>query len=253
MDSLAPVALGFFAVLLRVGTAIMLLPGFASFQVPIQVRLAIAIAISFSVFVMIANSIGDAFVSLPDDPASLLVLFLGEAAIGALLAVPVRLLFLSLGFMGEVITNMIGLNPIPGTPLGDTQAGTTISNLMNIAAVVLFFAGGVHISFVLALSYSFTELPVGSVLSIQTFVEQLATDLSGYFDIVLRIAAPLMIYSVILNLVAGLVNKMTPQIPVYFVSTPFLIFGGVFILVVIGDDMLLLFNMEVNRIVNELI
>ena len=42
----------------------------------------------------------------------------------------------------------------------------------------------------------------------------------------LRIASPFIIYSVIVNLAIGLTNKLTPTIPVYFISLPFVLFGG---------------------------
>ena len=40
---------------------------------------------------------------------------------------------------------------------------------------------------------------------------------------------------------AGVINKLTPQIPVYFVATPFLIAGGMALFYFIGDDILALF------------
>jgi flagellar biosynthetic protein FliR len=39
-----------------------------------------------------------------------------------------------------------------------------------------------------------------------------------------------MIYAVIVNLAVGLANKLTPAIPVYFISIPFVMLGGLFLL-----------------------
>ena len=48
--------------------------------------------------------------------------------------------------------------------------------------------------------------------------------------IMLRLASPFLIYGLMFNVAVGLVNKLAPQIPVYFISTPFLLMGGLFLL-----------------------
>ena len=52
----------------------------------------------------------------------------------------------------------------------------------------------------------------------------------------LRIASPFVVYAVIVNFAIGLMNKMTPQIPIYFISMPFVIAGGLVLLgIAVGD------------------
>ena len=46
----------------------------------------------------------------------------------------------------------------------------------------------------------------------------------------LRVGAPFIVYSIVVNVAIGIINKLTPQIPVYFISLPFVIAGGLFIL-----------------------
>ncbi len=38
------------------------------------------------------------------------------------------------------------------------------------------------------------------------------------------------------NLAAGFVNKLTPTIPVYFVATPFVMFGGLLMLYYLSGE-----------------
>lgn len=253
MSGYEPAFLGFLVILMRTGTAMMVLPGFSAMQVPSRVRLFIALAVSISVFALIDAQEGFAAYRGEVTPALLLQLVATEAFIGLALALPVRLLFLALAFAGETIMQFIGLNAIPGTPVGDDQPSTTLSGIFNITALVLFFASGAHLSFIFGLAMSFSALPPGEILSVSALTQSLAEDMSTFFNIVIRLSAPIIIYSVIMNLVAGLVNKLTPQIPIYFVSTPFLIFGGAFILVWVGDDMLFLFNVEVNRLIDAML
>ena len=173
--------------------------------------------------------------------------------IAFMLAIPVRLFVLALSFLGEIIMQMIGLNPIPGTPIGDDQATTTLSSLFNITSVTLLFSSGLILSFIGGIAQSFIVLPPGEIFSADGFLETLSENLTGFFGVILRLAAPIVIFSIVMNLIAGLVNKLSPQIPVYFVSTPFLICGGLFILSWIGDDILLIFHTELQSLINNLL
>jgi flagellar biosynthesis protein FliR len=52
----------------------------------------------------------------------------------------------------------------------------------------------------------------------------------------LQISSPFIIYALLINFMIGLANKLTPQVPVYFISVPFVLAGGFFILyLTIGD------------------
>jgi flagellar biosynthetic protein FliR len=54
--------------------------------------------------------------------------------------------------------------------------------------------------------------------------------LSGSFLIVLQITGPFILFALLFNLALGLINKLVPQIPVYFVSSPFVAAGGLVLL-----------------------
>ena len=62
--------------------------------------------------------------------------------------------------------------------------------------------------------------------------------ISEAFVMAVRVTSPFVIYSVIVNLALGLANKLTPQIPVFFIATPFVLFGGLFLLMFLSKDML---------------
>jgi flagellar biosynthetic protein FliR len=47
--------------------------------------------------------------------------------------------------------------------------------------------------------------------------------------IMLRLASPFIIYSIMFNVSIGFINKLAPQIPVYFISTPYMLLGGLFL------------------------
>ena len=45
----------------------------------------------------------------------------------------------------------------------------------------------------------------------------------------LRLSSPFLLYSMMFNVSIGFINKLAPQIPVYFISTPYLLLGGLFL------------------------
>ena len=78
---------------------------------------------------------------------------------------------------------------------------------------------------------------LGARLSLTQLVDQIGTA----FVLALRISAPFILYSVVVNLAVGLTNKLTPQIPVYFLATPFVMIGGLLVLYFAATDYVLLF------------
>jgi flagellar biosynthetic protein FliR len=48
--------------------------------------------------------------------------------------------------------------------------------------------------------------------------------------IMLRLASPFILYGLLFNVVVGLINKLAPQIPLYFISTPFALAGGILLI-----------------------
>ena len=121
----------YFVVLVRTAACVMVLPGFSMGQIAMQIRLYTAIALSICIYFLVYDSIKlDSNLSLPE----LSHLIFSEILLAFLIAVPIRILHLSLSFLGEVIMQMIGLNPIPGTPIGDTQATPVLSSLFSFCS-----------------------------------------------------------------------------------------------------------------------
>ena len=57
----------------------------------------------------------------------------------------------------------------------------------------------------------------------------------------LQVCAPFFVYSLVINFLVGVANKLTPQIPVYFISMPFVLVGGLLLMHASIDEALRLF------------
>lgn len=73
-------------------------------------------------------------------------------------------------------------------------------------------------------------MPLGAGFNPQSALITLTDTLSQTFMIMLRLASPFILYGLVFNVSVGLVNKLAPQIPIYFISLPFIIMGGLLLL-----------------------
>jgi flagellar biosynthetic protein FliR len=64
---------------------------------------------------------------------------------------------------------------------------------------------------------------------------------SESFSLGMRLAAPLVVFSLVLNVALGLLNKLVPQMQVFFVGMPIQILVGLMVLMIALPPVMLLF------------
>ena len=72
--------------------------------------------------------------------------------------------------------------------------------------------------------------PVDVLFNPQGALVDVTDTVSESFFVVLRLGSPFVAYALLVNLAIGFVNKLMPQIPVYFISLPFVIAGGLILI-----------------------
>jgi flagellar biosynthetic protein FliR len=77
-------------------------------------------------------------------------------------------------------------------------------------------------------SYKF--MPIGEGFKTRMALVSITDTLTATFMLMLRLASPFIVYGLIFNLAIGMVNKLAPQIPIYFISIPFILAGGLILL-----------------------
>lgn len=217
-----------FLLFCRIGCCLMLMPGFSSSRVPPQVRLFIAVAVTLALSPLLLPKLRTA---LPDAPAMrVLVLLVSECAIGILIGVMGRVFFLALQFMGSAAAMFIGLGNMPGPAVEEVEPAPVLATLITLTATLLFFLTDQHWEVLRALIASYSALPITEPLAVAFNLSKLADAVASAFLLALQISAPFIVYSLIINFMVGLANRLTPQIPVYFISIPFVLAGGFFLL-----------------------
>lgn len=207
----------------RIGGCFMLMPGLASVRVPTNVRLFVAVAVSFALLVHLWEN----FAAVVDPrPALLLPMIVSELLIGALIGLLARFYLLALQFMASAVSLLSGLGGMPGQGIEEPDAQTPLAGIISLSALVVLFALDFHHLIIEALVASYELAPLNTLFDPQGALTDLTDTISEAFFVVLRLGSPFVAYAILVNLAAGLINKLSPQIPVYFVSLPFVIAGA---------------------------
>lgn len=239
----------YFLVLCRIGGCLTFMPGFSSSRIPTQIRMLVAIATTLALAPVLLPTVKLA-VDRTGETAPF-GLMITEVTVGALIGLMGRYFFLALEFMGTAIASSIGFSNLPGTPIEHTDPIPALSSLLTLTASVLFFITDQHWEVLRGLVASYDAMPISQKLTADFSLTQLADGLTDAFALSLQISSPFIVYAVAINFLFGIVNKLTPQIAVYFISVPFVMVGGLLILyITIADFMKLFFAGFMNWLAN---
>lgn len=222
----------------RIGGCFMLMPGLSSVRVPMNVRLFVAVAVTFA---LLAH-LWDQIVPFVDPrPGVLLPMIFSELVLGALIGLVARFYVLALQFMGAAIAMLSGFGGAPGMAIEEPDAQAPVGAMISFTALLLLFIFNFHHHILAALVSSYSVAPVNILFDTRSALTDLADTVSESFLVVLRLGSPFIAYAILVNLATGLINKLSPQIPVYFISLPFVVAGGLILMYFAFPTMISLF------------
>lgn len=211
-----------FAVLLRIGAFVSLMPAFGERSVPGRVKLAVAV----SFMLIILPAVPEPAMAPGFDGFALLVLT--EPLAGLLLGLGVRLFVLGLQTAGSIAAQSTSLSQILGGAVADPLPA--MGYILVVAGLALAVMTGLHVKAAALLILSYELLPMGRFPSGDVVSTWGVAQVARAFALAFTLAAPFVILSVIYNLALGAINKAMPQLMVAFVGAPVITAGGLFIL-----------------------
>lgn len=236
----ATTVLAAFAIFCRIGACLMIAPGFSSTQIPPRFRLYIALAVSLALTPLLIDDIrprvGDG------SAVTLLPLLAAELVKGLLIGFLARIFFAALQLILVGINQFIGIGAIPGTLIDEGEQMPALATLFSLSVTTLMFVSGLHIELMRGLVESYSTIPPGPDFGSRVALVDIADQLGAAFLVALRIGAPFIIYSVIVNFALGIANKLTPLIPVFFIGTPFIMAGGLILILITAHEFLAYFE-----------
>jgi len=223
----------------RIGACIMVMPGFSTQRIPTRIRLFIAIAITLVLTPVLLSLVEG---KTPETSgAGLMLVIVAEILKGVTIGLMGQMFMLSLQFAASAMAMFIGMGTMPGTPIEGSEPVPALVSLLTMTATVLIFLTDLHHEVIRGLLASYSVSGVGEMPEMRLQLKELISKLSTAMFLAIQVCSPFLIYAIIANLAIGLTNKLTPQVPIYFISLPFILLGGLLLLFFVSDEMLEVF------------
>lgn len=226
LDALPDAAFGFLLIFTRVGTMIMIMPAFGDTSISPRIRLSVALAITFVLYTLI----GDVLPSIPAGTLAIGAMLIGEAIIGIFVGGAARLLITALHVAGSVIAFQSGLAAAQSFDPSQGTQSALMSSFLTVLGVTLIFVSDLHHLLIAAMHDSYTLFPIGGDKPVGDFAAMATATVASSFNLGVRLAAPFLVYGIVFNVGLGVIARLMPQLPVFFVALPINVFMGFVIL-----------------------
>lgn len=226
----------FFAVFLRVGAIVSLMPGVGENMVPTRVKLAIGLAFT----VIVATALDPIF--QPLNLRQMTIFFLAEAGIGLAMGFGLRMFVLALQTAGSIAANATSLAQILGGAAAEPLPA--ISFVLVLSGLALAMILDLHIYAVLFMLSTYDLFPAGQFPNPSVISSWGVAQVARSFALAFAISAPFVIASLLYNLALGAINRAMPQLMVAFVGAPVITFGGLAILFLAAPTMIALWSAQ---------
>lgn len=219
----------FLLVLVRTGGFVAVAPLFGHKSVNVRLRVLIAACISLTIF-----SAMD--ISLPEYETVLGYswLVIKELAVGLSLGFVASLTMSALIVAGEFIDREIGFTMATNFDLSVGGMVTITSELYDRMVYAVILVTNLHYYILKALAQSFELIPVGHVsVNVTSLYSGVIGFIGQYFSIGFRIAMPVFLGAIILNVILGVLAKSSPQMNMFSVGIQLKVLTGLIILSVV--------------------
>jgi flagellar biosynthetic protein FliR len=215
-------------IFMRLGGAMMLLPGFGEAYVPPRYRLLLAVLFSMLMTPVLAPELP----VLPSAPSALAVILGSELFIGLFIGTIARILITTLESAGMIVSFQLGLSAAQVfNPLAASQ-GSVPGAFYSMLGVLLIFLTDTHHLLLRGLVDSYAVFTPGVLPPIGDLSDTIARVVAGSFRLAMELSAPFIVLGTIFSIALGIIARLVPQFQLLFVTQPLQIVGGLVVFVV---------------------
>ncbi|MEX0582923.1 MAG: flagellar biosynthetic protein FliR [Sneathiella sp.] len=229
----------FLLVFIRLGAAFMVVPGFGEAFIPPRIRLALALAVSFLVMPFAVDQ-------LPVEPATpieLLLLLTGEIVIGLVMGGVLRILLSSLHVAGTIIAQQSGLAAAQFFDPAQMTQGAITSTFLTLMGLTMIFVTDMHHIFIEGTFATYRLFPVGEVPDFGNISILITDFVQLSFKLGFQMSAPFLVFGITFYMGIGLINRLMPQVQIFFVAMPLqIILSFAILAITIGASMMWFIN-----------
>lgn len=208
----------FMLIFMRIGCALMVMPGIGDSFVSPNVRLLFAVAFSFVLMPLLTVN------GLPKVPAGtvdFLGLLISEAVIGLFIGTIMRILITSLDTAGTIISIQAGFsNAMIFNPVTATQ-GSVTGALYSMLGVTLLMAMNFHHYMLAGVVESYEVFPAnGHLPDMGGMLDVITRSVSAAFRIGVQLSLPFIVVGTLIQVGFGVLSRLMPQVQIFFLAMP---------------------------------
>jgi flagellar biosynthetic protein FliR len=222
----------------RVGAMVMTLPALGEAVIPPRVRLILALAL----VILLVPIVGDSYPVGATGKPMLLVGLIGlETITGLAIGLLLRIVMTAVSTAGNVIAMQSGLAFAQTFDPNQQSQSALVSTFLSLLALVLIFSADLHHLLIAGIKQSFVLFPPGKILPTGDFAKLAIETVSEAFALGVQMAAPFLVFGLILYGASGVVARLMPQVQVFFLAMPLNILAGFVLLALTMSAMMLWF------------
>jgi flagellar biosynthetic protein FliR len=178
----------------------------------------------------------------------LLGFIIKEVLTGLMLGYLTRLMFFTISSAGEMVSVSMGLSSAQLFNPALNHSSTSLEQFKTLLASLIFLSINGHHIFLQGLVTSFSALPIHDVPFRGLNLQQIATIGQGVLEAAIRLASPVVIAILMMNLALGIIGRAIPQINILSMGFGITIFAGFGALVI----SLPLFSAQVQHVLQQM-
>lgn len=217
-------------ILLRMSAFVVSAAIFNSQSISAPLKILMSLVFSMVAFQTVATN--ETLVRLHESSNQLLLFAGREVFIGIVMGFVTRLFFFAVTIAGELVSVSMGLgqaqvfNPMMGT------MSNAMEQFYSVLAMLVFLAFNGHHMMISGLNDSFISQPIAELNFQVATLGEIVLRVQNFFVVGIKIAAPVLISMIIVQLGMALLSRVVPQINVIFTSTSVTALVGFLILFV---------------------
>jgi len=228
MDGIISLSIPYFylihilVVSVRVGGALLFAPIWGSTALPQYMR----ILILFSISVVVASVVPFSEQAYAN-PGMILP---AEFLIGLLLSMGIRIVFAGLQVGAQLVSHSLGFSMAQTIDPTTANRSTLMSTFLSMLGYVLLLASDQHHTILRSLAASYKVFPAGTVVQTGQWFDTLMQAAAQIFIIGWRIALPVFVTTLLLEMTVAFIARMHPQVSVMVVTAPLKLYVGFLVL-----------------------
>jgi flagellar biosynthesis protein FliR len=192
----------------RIAGMMLFAPLFGSSRIPRRVRVMLASVMTLGILPSLRP------VMMPETLWGLTAGVAGEMAFGLAMGMILSFVFIAAQWAGEIIGQQMGFNLSEVFDPTFGGQGSIVGELYFMLTLVVFLTVGGHHAMLLGLRDSFSALPLLSLGMNEPLFTTLVGFLHSAMVLAVRLAAPMLVTMLVVDLALGLIGKMMPQMNV---------------------------------------